>query len=941
MDILHLPCPAEEVALQQADTIEHPRRRPVRRVAGSLIVILLVASGLAQAQEKRRLTFTDLMKFRQIEHLTISTDGQWVAFTAEPDRGDPEVIVRSTRNDTRHIVARGSHPAIAEGGGWVAMRLNPTLEEVETLEETDRPRSGAALLNTTSGEVATFDDVESFAFSGDGRWLAVHHFGPRETDGGAGPEDDETRKPGTGLALRELATGSDVAIDLVRGFAFDEDGRYVAYAVVDPEGGRDGLYVRDLAAGAAAEQEVHAGPSRGYSALAWSDIHNRLGFVTAPEDSTGKPGDAALWTWDGERGAGLLGAADAPDGWMIPLQNELRWTRDGDRLFFGFRPAEDGGRDATDDEPFDPYDTQAIVADREIDVWHWMDTRIKPQEKVEWERDQETLYAAVYHLDSGKAVQLADLELEAVGAPENDQAILGRARQPYQRSYTWDVRYFDSWVIDLETGGRTPIHERLVSSVTLSPEGRYVAYYKESDWYLFDVASATTRNVTADLGVPFADEDWDYPGPTPGYGIGGWEAGDAALLIYDKYDIWYVPTTTDGEPRNLTQGEGRATERIFRVIDTDPKELSFERGENLLLSSYHDKQKNFGFYGARLGRPGVNRLLEEDKRFSFEAKAENADVFVYTREDFDEFPDLWLTGSDFRDPRKLTNVNPQIAEFLWGSPELVEWTSADGTPMQGVVIKPEDYEPGRRYPVLVYFYRFFSQRMYEFNEPVVNHRPSFPMYTSNGYIVFLPDIRFEVGRPGLSATKSLVPGVQRLVDLGLADPDAIGLHGHSWSGYQTAFVITQTNIFAAAVAGAPVSNMTSAYSGIRWGSGLARQFQYEKTQSRLSGSLWEARDEYIDNSPVFFADRVQTPVVLMHGDEDGAVPWYQSIEFYLALRRNNKPSVFLQYRGEPHHPQKYPNKLDYSIKMMEFFDHFLKGAPAPKWWAHGVPYAGR
>jgi dipeptidyl aminopeptidase/acylaminoacyl peptidase len=568
-----------------------------------------------------------------------------------------------------------------------------------------------------------------------------------------------------------------------------------------------------------------------------------------------------------------------------------------------------------------------------------MDTRIKPQEKVEWERDQERLYTAVYHLNSGKAVQLADLELETVGEPENERVILGRGRGSYQRSYTWDVRYFDSWVIDLATGGRTPVHERLVSTVTLSPEGRYVAYYKESNWHLYDVASTSTRNLTEDLGVPFADEDWDYPGPTPGYGIGGWEENDAAVLIYDKYDIWYVPTA-GGEPRNLTGGEGRTNERVFRVVDSDPEKLAFERGEDLLLSSYHDTHKNFGFYRARMARSGVERLLEEDKRFVFETKAENSNVLFYTREDFGEFPNLWLTQGDFQHPRRLTDVNPQIAEFVWGNSELVEWTSADGTPMQGVVIKPEDYEPGRRYPVLVYFYRFFSQRLYEFNEPVVNHRPSFPMYTSNGYIVFLPDIRFEVGRPGFSAMKSLVPGIQRLVDLGLADAEAIGLHGHSWSGYQTAFVITQTNIFAAAVAGAPVSNMTSAYSGIRWGSGLARQFQYEKTQSRLSGSLWEARDEYIDNSPVFFADRVQTPVLFMHGDVDEAVPWYQSIEFYLALRRNNKESVFLQYRGEPHHLRKYANKLDYSIKMMEFFDHFLKGAPAPKWWAGGAPYSG-
>jgi dipeptidyl aminopeptidase/acylaminoacyl peptidase len=223
----------------------------------------------------------------------------------------------------------------------------------------------------------------------------------------------------------------------------------------------------------------------------------------------------------------------------------------------------------------------------------------------------------------------------------------------------------------------------------------------------------------------------------------------------------------------------------------------------------------------------------------------------------------------------------------------------------------------------------------------VNHRPSFPLYASNGYVVFLPDVRFEVGRPGFSATKAVVPGVQHLVDIGLADPDAIALHGHSWSGYQTAFVVTQTDIFRTAIAGAPVANMTSAYSGIRWGSGLARQFQYEQGQSRLSGSLWEARDEYIDNSPVFFADRIHTPLLILHGDEDDAVPWWQSIELYLAMRRLDREAVFLQYRGEPHHPQKYANKLDWAMKMKEWLDYYLKDAPPAAWITQGLSYAGK
>jgi len=374
----------------------------------------------------------------------------------------------------------------------------------------------------------------------------------------------------------------------------------------------------------------------------------------------------------------------------------------------------------------------------------------------------------------------------------------------------------------------------------------------------------------------------------------------------------------------------------------DPDDLAFDENDPIHLASFNEKNKGFGFFQTHPSRGGLESLLEDGKRFRFLARAEEADRLLFTREDYDEFPDLWVGTPAFENTRRVTDVNPGLLErFAWGSSELVEWTSDDGVPLQGVLIKPGNYDPGKTYPVLTYFYRFFSQRLHEFNQPVVNHRPSFPIYASDGYLVFLPDVRFEVGRPGISSLKSVVPGLKKLVDLGLADPTALGLHGHSWSGYTTAYIVTQTNIFAAAVAGAPVSNMTSAYGGIRWGTGLARQFQYEMGQSRLSGSLWEARPDYIENSPLFYADRVETPLVLMHGDEDEAVPWYQSIEYYLALRRTGKQAVFLQYRGEPHHPREYANKLDYSIKMKAFFDHHLKGAPAPEWWAKGVLYSGK
>jgi len=922
-------------------------RSAMRASRASLLLLLLLLSALpvpGAAQQKRALTFTDLMHIRQVEGPSISADGRWIAFTARPDRGDPEAVVRATRGDSRYSVPLGSNAAISEDGAWVAVRVEPSLEATETAKPGDAPRRGMALLATASGEVTHFDEVERFAFSADGRWLAYHRYAARPDSGQKPAPADEKWKPGTTLVLRELATGSETELADVRRWALHEEEGLLAYAVASADHARDGLYVRNLDRGD--ETTVHAAASGDFNGLTWARTVPSLGFVltvTGDDDDAG-PAAGSLMAWtDGETRV-LASPDDAPDGWIIPADSDLEWSEDGARLFFGWRPVRPDELEkpdtAKDDGAFDAYDTDAILAKRGVDVWHWQDPIINPEQKILWPRIKNRTFRAVHHMADGTNVSLGGPDLPEVDVPRNARVALARSDVPYQHDATWTGGADDVYVVDLATGGRTPVVKGIQGRPYLSPGGRFVAYWNEGNWHLYDVAAGTTRNVTDDLGVSFADEDHDTPDAPGGYGVGGWTEGDAAALVYDKFDVWVVPTD-GGRPWMLTDGAGRQERQEFRVVRTDPRAEAIGPKDELLLSSYNDARKNFGFYRARADRAGVRRLLEEDRRFQFRAKAREADVVLYTREDYDEFPDLWVAKPDLSDTRKVTDVNPNLGDFAWGTSELVAWNSADGTPLQGVVIKPGNYEPGKRYPVLVYYYELFSQRLHEFNEPAINHRPSFPLYASNGYVVFLPDVRFEIGRPGFSATKAVVPGVQHLIDIGLADPDAIALHGHSWSGYETAFVITQTDIFKTAIAGAPVGNMTSAYSGIRWGSGLARQFQYEKGQSRLSGSLWEARDEYIDNSPIFFADRIHTPLLIIAGDEDDAVPWYQSIELYLAMRRLNKEAVFLEYRGEPHHPQKYANKLDWSVKMKEWLDYYLKGAPPAKWITEGVPYTGR
>ena len=250
----------------------------------------------------------------------------------------------------------------------------------------------------------------------------------------------------------------------------------------------------------------------------------------------------------------------------------------------------------------------------------------------------------------------------------------------------------------------------------------------------------------------------------------------------------------------------------------------------------------------------------------------------------------------------------------------------DGKKLEGLLYKPEDYDPAKKYPMLIYYYEKRSDGLNRYSMPAPSRSTVYPSYyVSNDYLFFIPNIEYETGQPGPDAYNSVVSGAKHLIETESGvDADRIGLQGQSWGGYQTAYIITQTNMFTAAMAGAPVSNMTSAYGGIRWGSGFSRMFQYERTQSRLGTTLWEDMDRYIKNSPLFFAPNVETPVLMMHNDADGAVPWYQGIEFFMALRRLRKPSWLLVYNDEAHNLTRWANREDLSIRMQQFFDHYLK-----------------
>jgi dienelactone hydrolase len=533
----------------------------------------------------------------------------------------------------------------------------------------------------------------------------------------------------------------------------------------------------------------------------------------------------------------------------------LSFVRDGSALVFGLAPA-----------PLDSVPADSLADKAVLDLWHYQDARLQPQQRVEAQRDRGRPYTAVYHPADGRAVRLGTDTLARVTVSDDGRTALAQADLPYALSQLWGEGGSDLYVLDARTGARTLVARRVPFPGALSPGGRYVTWFAEGRWRAYDVAARATRDLTGALrGVRFDRETWDTPGEPEPWGTAGYTTGERDLLVYARYDVWAVDPSGRRAPRVVTDSAGVRNALVFRLARTGD-ERTVDAGAPLLLTAFDDRTKAAGFYRDRVDGGGApERVVMADARFGAPLKARDADVFAVTRQSFTDAPDVWA-GPRLDALARLTDVNPQRGEYAWGSAELVHWRSLDGLPLDGILYKPAGFDPRRRYPMVVYFYEQLADNLHQYHAPFGRNTINPTVYASNGYVVFFPDIAYANGYPGQSALKSIMPGVQAVAARGFVDERRVGIAGQSWGGYQGAYLITQTPYFRAAFLGAPVANMTSAYGGIRWESGLARAFQYEKGQSRIGRSPWDALPRYLENSPLFSVDRVTTPMLIMSND---------------------------------------------------------------------------
>jgi dipeptidyl aminopeptidase/acylaminoacyl peptidase len=925
--------------------------------------------------------------WQRVDGVQLSPDGRVLVYQINPQEGDGELIVRNSTPLNKNGLrlpggkprsGRASAPAelrIPRGysaqldpmGLYLYCRVKPPFattrrEKIDKKKAEDQTKDSLAVVDLVRMTLKKYPAVTAFGTGFDSMPFVAYK---SEWKVAADTVKKVPAGRKEGLIVLDPAAGRMDTVLRVDKFVFDRTGSLLAYSVKKDKKDTTTASAMMLASlpGDFGRAQALSRDAAFYGTPVFSDDGIRVAWTESSDtNSTGNKRCSLMLaerlTQDSglpaegprldvqtlsEAGASVPGTED----WTLNENSSLTFSKSGRRLFLGIAPIRP------------PKDTSIVDFETaQLDIWNWDAYLTPPQQKLRLDRTLKKTYDAVLDVDADvKTIRLlSDSFFEGVryiDGGDGDYAV-ALDDTKYMVSKVWDYNSFqDVYKVDLRNGNRELLFEKLNGTVSVSPEGKYLLWYSADDqhWHSYDIARKQKRNLTEPLGVAFYDEENDSPTYARPYSSPFWVTGDRYVILSDRYDLWRIDPAT-GAAENLTKGEGRSRRVQFRCTDPVPARLTeaesrlgirrtFAPDDRIFVTSFQEDDKRNGIGRIRIDKPAVPEYSLDTVSYTGLLRAPGSEELVFQKGNFRHPYDLYRTTDDFRTAEKLTALNPQMNEYRWGSAELFAWKAYDGTPLKGLVFIPDGIKPGEKLPVMVYFYEKNSESLYNFRMPAPSRSTvNIPFFCSRGYVVFVPDIVYKVGHPGESALNCICSGAEALCEkYSFADKGRMAIQGQSWGGYQTAWLVTRTNMFAAAGAGAPVSNMTSAYGGIRWESGITRAGQYEHGQSRIGKSLWDegGLELYLENSPIFRADRVETPLLIMHNDNDGAVPWYQGIELFSDLRRLGKPVWMLQYNNEAHNLSERRNSKDLSIRLQQFFDHYLLGAPMPAWMKTGVP----
>ena len=863
---------------------------------------------------------------------------------------ESELRVRKLEEDSVRVFPWGSAPRFSPDGRWLAWTVGLPPEERDQLAESDEPiREQASMMDLQTGETRAFDAVSEHRFDASGRFLALRGYPPEEPSG-----------KGADLRVITLASGAETSFGNVSEMAWSPTGSLLALALATGTDVGNGVQVYDAAAGTLRSADASGSA---YRSLSWRDDAADLAVLRSrePASADGSAHDVLAWRdLDRRVETMVLGAntAGIPDT-LEPVQHRApAWSDDGRLISLGLRPIEteeepEAAPSQDPDDPGGPGAEDAAAADAEPDlpslqIWHTSDVRLVPEQQVSEGRDGRRSLLAVWHLDDDRVAVLGSDLMGTAQLLHGWDYALEDISEPYPWGAMFGRPYHDVWAVDVDTGER----RRLLTRVRYewpSEGGEWLLSWNGSAYHGLHIASGATHDLTSGLAAEFADTDYDTPTdvtPPRGFGPGGWLRDDSAVLLYDEHDIWRVAPDGSGGERLTRGAETGITHRLTRVTDDDEPGIDPDSRPYLSLYNEATEQRGYarfagGWADAGEGDAGdgdsAETLILQDAYVAGLQRADSADVLLYRGERFDDPPDLFVAGPDLADATQVTGINPFIDEVAWGRAELVDFVSESGRDLQFVLLLPADYEEGRAVPTIVYTYEMLSPQMHFFRVPSERDYYNYTAWTQHGYAVLLPDIVYRARDPGVSALESVRAAVATAVEMGITDPDAVGLIGHSWGGYQATFLPTRTDIFAASVAGAPLTDFVSFMGQLHWNPGIAEVSHWETGQARMEVPFWEDPDAHRRNSPIHEVHHMETPLLMAFGNEDGVVDWDQGTEFFNFARRAGKQMVLLVYEGEDHGFREEANQKDYHRRILEWFGHYLRGEPAPAWITDGVP----
>ncbi len=898
----------------------------------SLIICLLIFSGLsttafAQSGERKVLTIHDYERWRTINSVSISDNGEWVTFAYNYPDADDTLFVKSTVNDKIYEIPRGSRPIFSDDSKWAVYFVNLTDKEQKKLRKDKKPvPRKAELLNTETGEKISWDNAASFSFSKGSGFLSV-----KKTKA-----DPKSKLKSSDLILRNLSREYHELIGHVNEFSFNKSGTFFAYTIDANDKNGNGLYFIDLFAN---NRKPLDNGDLDYSRMSWNEEGNAIAVLKGKEKKGFRHKENTLVTLTGIGTENPVKneydpntAFDFPKDHVISEKSMVRWTDDLNKIFFGIKKQE-----VKPDEKKTDTDEHA-----DVDIWHWKDDRIQSVQMSAAERDRNFTYMSVYNLETKRFFQLTDEKMRSITLSRDGKWGIGRDNSKYWSD--WKDSVADLYRINTGTGEKNLVLEAQYRTYGISPDSKNYLYWKNSHFWNYVIDTDTHVNLAENSSISFVNEEYDYANEKAPYGFAGWVNDKASVILYHRYDIWQMPL--DGTaPVNLTGNYGSENETRLMYIRLDNEEKYIDLSKPLLMSAYGQWTKKAGLFELSKGK--LTPLLNEDKRFGRVVKAQKADKMMFTIESFADYPNYYISDMKCTELKAITDANPWQVRYKWGHRILFEYTNKNGVRLQGTLAIPDDYKEGQKRPMIVNFYEKNSQNL---------HRHIYPRYASSfggvliepvskGYLYMQPDIHFNIGSSHSDMLDCVESAVSKVIEMGYADPERIGLHGHSYSGEGASYIATQSDMFAAIASGAGVSNLVADFNHF-WGwnyqlrgrNGANGHRYYYYGQGRWGTNPHDDFETYWSESAVAHVKNVNTPLLLLHGTHDPTVSFMENLEFYNALRLKEKSVILLAYPGEVHGLRKLPNRKDLTVRMQQFFDHYLMGKPAPDWMIHGVPY---